>query len=109
MLYRPEAFEPLTEAHWDERRVRAAIAPGMLLAARAMLDWTGEERWRDACRASAEALWARGGADGLWTQCLYGETSRWLGRRTAGDLGVALFAADCLEGRSEYPVLESRD
>src|SRR5438876_1296227 len=26
MLYRPEAFEPLTRARWDERRVRDAIA-----------------------------------------------------------------------------------
>ncbi len=25
MLYRPEAFEPLTESPWDEQRVRAAI------------------------------------------------------------------------------------
>jgi Lanthionine synthetase C-like protein len=53
--------------------------PGTLLAARAMLDWTGKEQWREACRASAEALWAQRGADGLWTQRLYGETSRGLG------------------------------
>ena len=34
-------------------------APGTMLAARAMLDWTGEERWADAWRESAEAVWER--------------------------------------------------
>lgn len=48
-------------------------APGTLIAARAMLEWTGEQRWRDAWRESAEALWSRRGADGLWTQRLYGQ------------------------------------
>jgi len=47
-------------------------SPGTLLAARAMHAWTGEERWADAWRESAEALRARRGADGIWTQQLYG-------------------------------------
>jgi hypothetical protein len=54
-------------------------APGTMLAARAMLDWTGEERWRDAWRESAEAVWRAREADGLWTNRLYGETFRSLG------------------------------
>jgi hypothetical protein len=54
-------------------------APGTMLAARAMLDWTGEERWADAWRESAEAVWQARGADGLWTNRLYGETFRSLG------------------------------
>jgi Lanthionine synthetase C-like protein len=54
-------------------------APGTLLAARAMLDWTGEERWAEAWRESAEAVWGARDADGLWTQRLYGETYRGLG------------------------------
>src|SRR5206468_3097405 len=54
-------------------------APGTMLAARAMLDWTGEERWADAWRESAEAVWRARGADGLWTNRLYGETFRSLG------------------------------
>jgi hypothetical protein len=45
--------------------------PGTLVAARAMLEWTGDERWREAWDESAEALWARRNADGLWTQRLY--------------------------------------
>jgi hypothetical protein len=41
-----------------------------------MLDWTGEERWTDAWRESAEAVWAARDPDGLWTNRLYGETFR---------------------------------
>ena len=45
--------------------------PGTLIAARAMLEWTGEERWRNAWNESAEALLQRRDDDGLWTQRLY--------------------------------------
>ena len=48
-------------------------SPGTMLAARAMHEWTGEERWADAWRESAEALLARRDEDGLWTQRLYGK------------------------------------
>lgn len=54
-------------------------APGTMIAARHLLDWTGDERWRDAWTESAEALLARRDADGLWTQRLYGHTERILG------------------------------
>ena len=54
-------------------------APGTMLAARAMLDWTGEERWADAWQESAEAVWRARGADGFWTNRLYGETFRSIG------------------------------
>ena len=54
-------------------------APGTMLAARAMLDWTAEERWADAWSESAEAVWRSREPDGLWTKRLYGETSRGLG------------------------------
>jgi hypothetical protein len=54
-------------------------APGTMLAARAMLEWVGEERWADAWRESAEAVWEARDADGLWTNRLYGETRRSLG------------------------------
>ena len=67
-------------------RVRANIAneaeeimwgvPGTLIAARWMLEWTRDERWRDASQESAEALLARRGDDGLWTQRLYGQEYR---------------------------------
>lgn len=42
--------------------------PGTLLAALALGEWTGEPRWRDAARESAEVLRARRGDDGLWRQ-----------------------------------------
>jgi hypothetical protein len=47
-------------------------APGTMLAARAMLDRTREERWADAWRQSADELWRRREPDGLWTQRLWG-------------------------------------
>ncbi len=51
-------------------------APGTMLAAQAMLEWTGEERWADAWRESAASVWAARDDDGLWTNRLYGETFR---------------------------------
>jgi Lanthionine synthetase C-like protein len=53
--------------------------PGTLVAARRMHEWTGDDRWRAAGQASAEALWARRDARGLWTQRLYGRTFQGLG------------------------------
>lgn len=53
--------------------------PGTLLAAEAMLRWTGDERWREAWRESAHALLARRGDDGLWIQHLYRQTYAGLG------------------------------
>jgi hypothetical protein len=43
-------------------------APGTLLAALAMGDWTGEPRWEEAAHETATALRARRGDDGLWRQ-----------------------------------------
>ena len=54
-------------------------APGTLLAAHALLDATGETRWRDAWLESAEAIWRRRDPEGLWRKRLYGEESRGLG------------------------------
>jgi lantibiotic modifying enzyme len=50
--------------------------PGTLIASHAMLAWTGEERWREAWHESADALWSRRDAEGLWTQRLYGQEVR---------------------------------
>lgn len=52
---------------------------GTLVAARALLEWTGEERWRSAVQESEDALRRARDADGLWTQELYGRRSRSLG------------------------------
>jgi hypothetical protein len=62
---------PTNEVMWG--------APGTMLVAEAMLAWTGERRWDDAWRDSAEHVLATRDADGLWTQDLYGRTFRFLG------------------------------
>jgi hypothetical protein len=54
-------------------------APGTLIAAAAMRDRTGEERWAEAARETAEALRGRRDGEGLWTQRLWGEEFQSLG------------------------------
>jgi hypothetical protein len=51
-------------------------SPGSMLAARAIHESTGDERWADAWRECADALLARRDADGLWSITLYGQTHR---------------------------------
>ena len=51
-------------------------SPGTLLAARMLLAESGDERWAEAWRESAEALLARRDEEGMWTQQLYGATRR---------------------------------
>ena len=70
--------------------------PGTLLAARAMQEWTGGDMWREVCAETAEALWRRRDSDGLWTQQLYGETSRGLGP-VHGVVGNVLALRDALD------------
>lgn len=53
--------------------------PGTMLVAEAMLAWTGEQRWDDAWEQSADRVEAARDEDGLWTQHLYGQVSRYLG------------------------------
>jgi hypothetical protein len=87
-------------------------APGTLLAARAMLDWTGEEPWADAWRESADALWSRRDADGLWTHRLYGESYRGLGpaHGVVGNVLALLRGGDLLDPeRRESLERESAD
>jgi Lanthionine synthetase C-like protein len=59
-------------------------SPGTMLAARAMLDRTGDERWRDAWEESAEWLWGQWRRSDelgchLWTQHLYGHVTSYVG------------------------------
>jgi lanthionine synthetase-like protein len=65
---RANVDNPAEEVMWG--------SPGTLIAARAMLGWTGDERWGDAWNESAEALLARRGDDGLWVQRLYGQKAQ---------------------------------
>ena len=68
---------------------------GTLVIARELLERTGEQRWRDACRDSADALLARRDADGLWTQRLFKGT-RYLGpvHGLVGNVHALLSALD---------------
>jgi hypothetical protein len=52
----------------DEWREMLWGTAGSLLAAEAMLAWTGEQRWEKAWDALADELEAAREADGLWTQ-----------------------------------------
>ena len=64
----------------DERREVMWGSPGTMLAAATMHDLTGEARWLELWRESAE--WLRGEWDpetGLWTQHLYGSVRQFVG------------------------------
>jgi hypothetical protein len=54
-------------------------APGSLLAAEAMLAWTGEQRWDEAWREAASVVEAARRADGLWTSRIAGHDAWYLG------------------------------
>jgi lantibiotic modifying enzyme len=59
-LVRGNVDNPTDDISWG--------APGTLLAALAMGEWTNERRWDEAARESAAALRGRRGDDGLWRQ-----------------------------------------
>ena len=125
-LVRANVGNPADEVMWG--------VPGTMLAARAMLDQTGEERWADAWRESAVALLGRRDSDGLWTQYLHSESSRGLGpphgvignvlsllqggellaaeeRRMLEDETAALLRRTAIveDGLANWPVADGRD
>ena len=53
--------------------------PGAMLAAEAMLAWTGNQRWDEAWRAAAERVEAARDPDGLWTSHIDGSAFRYVG------------------------------
>ena len=59
-LVRANVANPTDDVMWG--------APGTLLVALAMGEWTGEPRWEAAGRETAAALRERRGEDGLWRQ-----------------------------------------
>ncbi|HSC51342.1 MAG TPA: LanC-like protein [Gaiellaceae bacterium] len=87
-------------------------APGTLLAATSMHRWTGEKRWLDAARESADAVRSRRDEDGLWTQRLYGGAPTRLLGPVHGLVGIvhALLAAQGEEAlRRETAALLGRE
>jgi lantibiotic modifying enzyme len=67
---RTNAANPTRELMWG--------SPGTMLAAQVMYERTGDERWAEAWRESADRLWDDW-RDELWRQELYGETVRVVG------------------------------
>jgi lantibiotic modifying enzyme len=59
-LIRANIDNPTDDVMWG--------APGTLLAALVIGEWTGEPRWDEAARETAAALRSRRGEDGLWRQ-----------------------------------------
>ena len=57
--------------------------PGSMLAAEAMLAWTGDQRWDNAWNAASERVEAARDPDGLWTQHPARRRSATSARRTA--------------------------
>ncbi|MFQ4140360.1 lanthionine synthetase C family protein [Nodosilinea sp. PGN35] len=86
---------PTHEALW--------AAPGTMLAALGMAQWTGEDRWVDLYRRNVDYLWqqwhyAPAWDCHLWTQDLYGSISQMTGpaHGYAGNLYALLRGADWL-------------
>jgi lantibiotic modifying enzyme len=78
-------------------------APGTMLAARAVYERTGEERFAQLWRDSARQLLARQDTDGLWTQELYGERWRYIGagHGFAGNVRALLATPEWLDAPAE--------
>jgi hypothetical protein len=63
-----DRLHELVCANWDSSlNELMSGSPGTMLAAKAMLDWSGDGRWAAAWRTSAEELWRRRHDDGYWT------------------------------------------
>jgi Lanthionine synthetase C-like protein len=72
----PERLEPPFRTHATPACARTGTnetnelmngSPGTMIAARVMLDRTGDERWAEAWRESADELWRRRYFDGFWS------------------------------------------
>ena len=75
-------------------------APGTMIAAKAMLDRTGDERWAEAWRQSADELWrAWEPTSGVWTQHLYGRVGTYLGpaHGFAGNVAALALGGELLD------------
>jgi lantibiotic modifying enzyme len=86
--------------------------PGTLLAARAMHDSTGDERWREAWLDSANALWSRREPDGFWVQRMYGHETKGLSAShgLVGNVSALLQGGELLDaGRRKTLTLETAD
>jgi len=96
-LVRGNVGNPTDDISWG--------APGTLLAALAMGEWTGERRWDEAGRDSAIALRERRGEDGLWRQDDDYRGFSTLHGVAGNTLALLRFAADDAVARESAAVL----
>jgi Lanthionine synthetase C-like protein len=103
-----DLYARVRENAWNETNELMWGAPGTMLAARGMLDWTGEERWAEAWRESAEELLRRRADDGLWTHLLYGKEAHGYLGPAHGAMGnvLAVMAGGDLLFSAERELLE---
>jgi hypothetical protein len=81
-----------------------AGAPGTMLAARALLERTGDERWAAAWRESAEILWERREPDGFWVYPPYGKAPG-AGHGIAVNATILLAGGELLPAERREPLL----
>lgn len=74
--------------------------PGAMLAAEAMLAWTGDARWDEAWGAAAERVEAMRDPDGLWMARVGGSAFRYIG---AGHGYAGIMRAFANRGRAPRP------
>ena len=100
-----DALYARVRENWDnETNELMAGSPGTMIAAKEMLDRTGEERWSEAWRESAEELWRRRYLDGFWTYPPYGKgigASHGIGTNT----NVLLAGRDILPQERHEPLV----
>ncbi|MDQ2983264.1 MAG: hypothetical protein M3R70_04980 [Actinomycetota bacterium] len=107
MLFQPEAHEALSDEPWSAETARAAIASivadlchgtaGNGYAFLALLERTGDERW--LTRARTFAMHAADQVEHNRSEYGRGWYTLW-----TGDLGTALYFADCIDGGGELPL-----
>lgn len=111
----------LAPARWQEERLLACVranaanptwelmwgSPGTMLAAAAMHERTGAERWAEAWRESADRLW-EAWREPVWRQDLYGKAVHYLGPAHGFAGNVHVLARGRLLGEARRAELERR-
>jgi hypothetical protein len=93
-----DALYARVRENWDnETNELMNGAPGTMIAAKVMLDRTGEERWAEAWRESADELWRRRYLDGFWSYPPYG-------KGIGASHGIGTNTNVLLAGRDLFPV-----
>jgi hypothetical protein len=98
-VIRANVHNPTRELLWG--------SPGTMLAAQLMFERTGDERFADAWRESADWLWSEWG-DELWLQDMYGQLRHYVGPGHGFAANVFVLARGGLLDRARRGELERR-